>query len=73
MHKKKERVFIDEITIRSLLLKKRMRILDLADEIDMSRQYLSVLLNKKSCYFETANKLAKGLNVPVEEIILKEQ
>lgn len=63
------RVFLDEGKIRSLLFEKRMTQTSLAKKMDLSRQYLSTVINRGSCRLDTANKLAQALDVETSEIV----
>lgn len=66
------RVFFNEEKIRSLLFKKRITQLALANKMSLSRQYVNTVINRGSCNFNTLSKMASALNVEPEEILLED-
>lgn len=60
---------IDSKKIKSLIAEKEMTLSAFAESIEMTKQGLSVILSKGSCGTVNAGKIAKGLNIPVQQII----
>lgn len=63
---------INSDAIKLLIAKKNISLSTFADEINISRQWLGVVLSRGYASPQIVNKLAKGLNVDVSEILLKE-
>ncbi len=58
--------------IRLLLAEKDLKIKDLAEKSQVSRQTISYILSGKSCSMQVAYKIASALEVEVEQIVLWE-
>ncbi|WFF73008.1 helix-turn-helix domain-containing protein [Proteiniclasticum sp. QWL-01] len=63
---------IDSLKIRMLHSDKGMNQAELAEKAGLSRPALNVMLGKGSCYAMSAYKIAKALDVPLEQIIKSE-
>lgn len=70
--KRNEKVFLNQGLIRLKIYEQGTTQKEVAQEMGISRQYLNVLLGKRSCLYKTALKLAKALDVDVLEIIERE-
>ena len=55
-----------------ILAKKRMRRTDLAALSGISKSNIATILKRGSCTEKNAGRIARGLGVPVEEIITEE-
>lgn len=64
---------LDLFKINSLMASNEISKSQLAKKSNISKQWLYMVLGRGFASPKIVNKLAKGLNVPVEEIILKEQ
>lgn len=60
---------VNRKTLVCLMLEKDMNINKLAEKSDLSRGTISSIKSGKSCTDSTAGKIAKVLNVPVEQLI----
>ena len=59
---------IDRIKLKTELVKREMRQAELADVAGVSRGTLSGVANGKSCNEITARKIAKALEMPLDEL-----
>lgn len=55
--------------IKLILAEMEMTRSDLAAKCGISRQNISTILTRGTCELKTAGKLAKGLGVPLAEIV----
>lgn len=60
---------LDTQKIKLILAEREMRQVDLAAKCGTSRQSISLILTRGTCEPKTAGKIAKGLGVPVAEIV----
>lgn len=60
---------INAAKIELLLAKRGMTKAALADRCGICRQNISIVIRRGTCEPKTAGKLAKGLGVPVDDII----
>ena len=60
---------INRKTLVCLMLEKDMNINQLAEKSGISRGTISSIKSGKSCTDSTVGKIAKALNVPVEQLI----
>ena len=60
---------IKSYKIKLILAEREMQQGDLAKECGVTRQNISAILARGSCHPKTAGKLAKGLGVPLAEIV----
>lgn len=60
---------IDVNKIKIILAKREMTRSALAALCGISRQNISTILTRGTCEPKTAGKLAKGLGIPVDEIV----
>ncbi|MCD7777981.1 MAG: helix-turn-helix transcriptional regulator [Clostridiales bacterium] len=60
---------IDRIKLITLMLEKDIKTQELAKKTGLARATISAARGGKSCSTETVLRLAKGLNVPLEELI----
>ena len=58
--------------IKLILAEMEMTRSDLAAKCGVSRQNISTILTRGTCEPKTAGKLAKGLGVPLDEIVKEE-
>ena len=58
--------------IELLLAKQGITKTALADRCGICRQNISTLIRRGTCEPKTAGKLAKGLGVPIDDLITKE-
>ena len=58
--------------IKLILAEREMTRADLAGKCGISRQNISTILTRGTCELKTAGKLAKGLGVPLAEIVEEE-
>ena len=63
---------LDRIKIRMLLMQKDMRQNDLVELSGVGRNTISAVLNGKGCTSETAQRIAAGLRVELNDILEKE-
>lgn len=63
---------IDSDKIKLKLANQNITISDFSDKVNISRQWLGIVLNRGYASPQIVNKLAKGLKVEVSEILLKE-
>lgn len=63
---------IDASKIKIILAERGMTRAELAAVCGISRQNISTILTRGTCELRTAGKIAKGLNVPVSEIMKEE-
>lgn len=63
---------ISSYTIEIMLAECGMTKAQLADKCGMSRQNLSTIIHRGTCEPKTAGKLARGLGVPLERIVVWE-
>lgn len=63
---------INVAKVKLLLAKQEATLTQLAENSGVSRQSLSVILNRGTCTPKTANKIARGLGIDVTEIIKEE-
>ena len=63
---------INSLKIRCIMAYKSLSVSSLAEICGMSRQGLSTILSRGSGTTVTVGKIARGLGVAVEEIIVKE-
>lgn len=61
---------LDQKKILCILAERRMTQTELATKAQLSRQSVSTILRRGTCNTPSAGKLAEGLGVSVEEIIL---
>lgn len=64
---------IDRIKIETVLAKRNMTRVQLANQSGVSRQSISTILTRGTCEPRTAGKLAAALEVDVEQLIAKEE
>lgn len=57
--------------IKHILLDKSMRQTELSEKAGITRATISAICNGKSCSNETAQKIAKALDVKIEELTNK--
>lgn len=55
--------------IKIILAEREMTITALAESCGISRQNVSLIIRRGTCGPKTAGKLARGLGVPVEEVL----
>ena len=60
---------IDRVKFCTELAKKDMKLYELANKCGVSRQTLSYVKNGKSCSEKVGMKIAKGLEVTIDELI----
>ena len=60
---------ISKKKIMLILAEKEMTWSALAERIGMTRQNLSTIMGRGTCAPATAGKLAKGLDVPISDIV----
>lgn len=60
---------LDAVKIKMILAEREMTRGDLAEACGLCRQNVSIILNRGTCEPKTAGKLARGLGVPVSEIV----
>lgn len=58
--------------IKLLLAEKEMTRGELAAKSGISRQNISTILTRGTCELKTVGKLAKGLNIPIDELVKEE-
>ena len=58
--------------IKLLMAEKALTAKDIAENCGMSRQNVSNIIRRGMCTPRTAGKLARGLGVPVKDIIMEE-
>lgn len=58
--------------IKVILAERSMTRAELAAGCGISRQNISTILTRGTCELKTAGKIAKGLGIPVEEIMKEE-
>ena len=63
---------IDSNKIEQTLALRKMTQADLASKSGISRQSVCTLIKRGSCKPDTAGKLAEGLDIPVEQILIPE-
>ena len=63
---------LDIFKINTLLAEKELSKSQLADKSNISKQWLYMILGRGYASSKMINKLAKGLNVEVSEILAKE-
>ena len=63
---------IDAKKIRCLIAEQGITIMTFAERCGICRQNVSIILGRGTCELRTAGKLARGLGVPVEDIIMEE-
>lgn len=63
---------INSDAIKLIIAKNNMNLSTFAKKINISRQWLGVVLSRGYASPQIVNKLAKGLNVEVSEIIKSE-
>lgn len=63
---------LDIRAIQIIMAERQMTRAQLADDCSMCRQNISTILNRGTCALKTAGKLAKGLGVPVSQIMKEE-
>lgn len=66
-------MFLRTCRIETLLAEKGMTKSDLASRSGISRQSVGSVIKRGSCHPVTAGKLARGLEVPVDEIVLRSE
>lgn len=64
---------INTIEVKLILAEREMTQTELAEQCGISRQNVSTILTRGTCEPKTAGKLAKGLGIPVAEIVEKEE
>ncbi|MBR2075004.1 MAG: helix-turn-helix domain-containing protein [Fibrobacter sp.] len=62
---------INVTRIECLLAERSMNKTELSSYSGVSRQSISAILKRGTCQPTTANKLARGLSVPLEEIVCR--
>lgn len=63
---------IDRVKIIAEMARQNLSVLSLASHCELSRATVTGVRSGKSCSKETAAKLARGLGVPLESILEKE-
>lgn len=63
---------LDVLRIKMILAEREMTRTELAKACGISRQNVSTILTRGTCEPKTAGKLAKGLGIPVSEIMKEE-
>ncbi len=63
---------IDTHKIKLILAEREMTRTELSDLCGISRQNVSTILTRGTCELKTAGKIAKGLGIPVAEIVKEE-
>lgn len=63
---------VDRVSLIAEMARKNMTLADLAERSGVNTYTISSVRHGKSCTQETAAKLAKGLGVPLETILEKE-
>lgn len=63
---------INTIKVKLILAEREMTRAELAKRCGISRQNVSTILTRGTCEPKTAGKLAKGLGIPVAEIVEEE-
>ncbi len=63
---------INTIKIKLILAEREMTRTELAEQCGISRQNISTILTRGTCAPKTAGKIAKGLGIPVAEIVEEE-
>ncbi|MGN0525188.1 helix-turn-helix domain-containing protein [Eubacterium sp.] len=62
-------MFINAIVVRSMIAEQGVSLSDFAKKVNISKQGLSAILSRGSCSTVNAGKIAKGLEVSVQQII----
>lgn len=63
---------LDEKRVQVIMAEQQLTNVQLASACGVSRQNISTILRRGTCALPTVGKLAKGLGVPVAEIIKEE-
>lgn len=63
---------LNSFAIETMLAECGMTKAQLADKCGMSRQNISIIIRRGTCEPKTAGKLARGLGIPVSEILERE-
>lgn len=63
---------LDRIKVIAEMARQNLSVISLAARSDLSRVTITGVRSGKSCSKETAAKLARGLGVPLESILEKE-
>lgn len=63
---------INLFAVEAILAERGMTKAELAHKSGFSRQNLSTIIHRGTCEPKTAGKLARGLNVPLEKIVVWE-
>lgn len=63
------KVNINEFNIRLRMAQKNLNNKQLAEKMDVSRQWLGVVLERGYATFDYVNKLAKALDCEINEIV----
>lgn len=59
--------------LKNIMYEQELKLDDLHRLSGVSKATLSAVRNGKTCAYDTAVKIANGLNVDVEELIIKEE
>ena len=62
---------IDGWEVKKILREKGMFQQDIADKTGLTRTWVTLVLNGRSCRQSTAEKIAAAVGIPVDKIILK--
>lgn len=63
---------LNSFVIETMLAERGMTKAELAYKSGFSRQNLSTIIHRGTCEPKTAGKLARGLGVPLEKIVVRE-
>lgn len=63
----------DTLKIKKLMFDKKLNNKQLAEKMDVSRQWLGVVLKRGYATFDYVNKLAKALDCEIEDIVKMEE
>lgn len=62
----------DTLKVKKIMFDKKLNNKQLAEKMDVSRQWLGVVLKRGYATFDYVNKLSKALEVEIEEIVKME-
>lgn len=65
-------MYIDSFSIESMLAERGLTRKEIAERCGISRQSISTIIRRGTCEPRTAGKLAAGLGVQVEKIVVRE-
>ena len=63
---------IDTFKIKMILAEAEMTRADLAAKCGISRQNISTILTRGTCALKSVGKIAKGLGIPVSDIVIED-